>query len=300
LMEDFSPPDDQELFYTSDSLPFATTPLATTTLLARPNSFDELEIRLDDELGQQLFRMLEDEAEEVLSGLSFLDFFPGIALIPTVNGPSSPIVGFTPTPELRLYYSDRGELPVESIVRTFSHDAQQRFNHLSLNHITPALAELPPEDKLTTTATDSAAIIQAGTALSARLEITDWELRREDFKDAAITKASLRFRIRGTTLSNQEELPPAITADWVDAKNTVIAFENPAVLLLDRSFGRDTYYELDLTAFLKHLLRPDAETGEALRLSLGLSGSSATGILLESREAEAPELEVEYVKLREE
>ena len=280
INEDFEPQDDDDTFYTYSELSIDLTPLGSVRLDPDPFSSEPISVRLDDELGREFFDKLLDGDEDLFSTTSFINFFSGIQIRLEVNG--SLILGFSPEIRLDLHYCDDRELPAEPFVRSFMARFDERFNQLSTVFTDTTFVGLEEGDRIPSAETSEVAYLQGGTALATRIDFTDWAFERERYADILIRGATLR--IEPAEEGNYEELPEVLTVYWVDADNDIIAQGQSAILNEDLDFGRDTYYEMDVSNFVDFQLLPETTEGHALLLTFDLTGSTTETLLLKGEE----------------
>ena len=210
-----------------------------------------------------------------------------------------PTIGFLPESQLKLHFSDRNEVPSIPELRTFSQRDNQRFNRIRLTGQPTALAQLAEGEQLEIGALGGVALIQSGTATAVRIDLSNWEMEREALVDVVLTAATLQFRIAPSSPQEEEELPRVVEVTWLNVENQIISFNDPASLVRDLEFGRDTYYEVNLRSFFRALLEEEIEATTGLQLSLSLGGDEATQLLIDGRSGEGPELLLTYVKIKE-
>lgn len=90
------------LFNTS-SIAEKNTPLGSTTMKIRPNIDDSIVIRMSDVSGNELFRKIKQQDDDVLSQDAFLRYFQGLSVAFT-GTTSSLIIGVQDTLTLRIHY----------------------------------------------------------------------------------------------------------------------------------------------------------------------------------------------------
>ena len=117
LTEEFEAEDG---FFNTTTFAYDPVPLGTYHFKPKPLKGGSIEFRLPDWLGQQLYRLLIEGDEIVTEQDRFLDFLPGLVLVPEASN-SSCVVGFDPSlTQMRFYYTDNSQLPKRQLIRSFS------------------------------------------------------------------------------------------------------------------------------------------------------------------------------------
>ncbi|MEO1262037.1 MAG: DUF4270 family protein [Bacteroidota bacterium] len=269
LTEDLEPDEDTGNFYIFDSFERELLPIGEKTFRPRPGKNEALEIRLSDDLGKELLKKIIDRDDELSSTEDFLDFFKGIAVVPdnTFNGA---VVGFGLSSEMRLYYSDNSELPVMQETIVFPAQGAAYFTRIENDRSSTPLAILQTdEDFLNSQVSGSQSYIHAGVGLFTRIEIPFLNSLQEENEQFIISNARLRFYPILEQGESQDELPVLLNVLWADEENDVLAVNGrSAQLFKDLDFGRDTYYEVDITDFVLTQLETGEPDGLGLLLSL--------------------------------
>lgn len=294
IIDEFEPDEDNGTFYTDSQLPTGLQPLTVNTILPRPRRGEPLEILLPPRLGREFFDKLLEGEEEITNATEFAEYFSGLAIRADSN--SASIIGFEPEPRIELRYGNKSETPAEDLTAIFSRRVLRAFNRITTVRSETVFEALESGEAVGSDRTGDLGIIQGGSTLAIRVDLQDWQDYRESFGDAIITKAELRLRPSDRNTAELEELPNTISAAIVDEDNQILALNPVARLQRDLDFNRDTYYRLDATQFIKAQLNEDAQENEALLLTLGLDGNSATTLLLE--DGAESSLSISYVKLK--
>lgn len=295
IVAEFEAEEDESQFYTYDQLNYADAPLSSPVVFTRPLRGEPLEVRLPDSLGRDFLQKLIDEESELLNIQDFQDYFRGLALVPTADGP---ILGFSRSSQIRLYLTDINQLPTEQLIRTYSVTEARNFNQILSDRSTTLLANLNEDRPLSSDSLFERSYLQSGTGLTTSIRVKDWELLRETNGESIVNRALLRFRALEVGLEEQNELPAQINVYWLDEDNDIINSNDPASLVVDSEFGRDTYYELDLTQFIKYMLLPETPEDHGLLLALSLSGDSTTKLIIGAADHAQPmELLINFLSL---
>src|ERR1041385_1864409 len=96
------------LYNTSD-FKYDPTPMGSASYTPRPSVKDTVEIPLSASFGQDIIRLAQSSAIQVSAPSEFLDYFYGLAVVPDAT--NGPIIGFSTTVEVRVYYIDKSVTP---------------------------------------------------------------------------------------------------------------------------------------------------------------------------------------------
>lgn len=276
LLEDVEIPDDDTSFYNTSRLNYEAQPLGQISFYPRPRRGGALEIRLSNSLGTALYDYAITEEETVKEQDKFRDFLKGFVLIPD-DSKNGAILGFSITSELRLYYRDNSRLPATQEKLTFvmtgddyTIEAGTYFNHIESDRKGTALEKLQIfESPLLSKSTDSEVFIQAGIGIAARLEMPYLRNLIQANDNFLISKAILEFYPIQDTKNENVLIPNLLSALWVDEDNQLVSSTTfTAALNTDREFDRDTYYEMDVTSFVKTQIAIERYNENALLFQL--------------------------------
>ncbi|NLU37634.1 MAG: DUF4270 domain-containing protein, partial [Bacteroidales bacterium] len=243
--------------------------------------------RVPDEYGKQFYQMLEDENDNLDSLLDNKDKFAkkykGYTIRPA-NEKSSYIMGFnavtdsTVTPRLRIYYhdySENDELFFDYPLEDFTEYAGDLFdlttsekNSYAFSTIRNDYSKSPfvgidvgrdfSQNKIVSTKTQNATMIQAGLDVRTRIEIpTIDELYFEG--KGAVVQAILYLEPLEGTYDKEYQLPSSLELYLVDKKNRpygqVVDFDQATPITAELVFNNEikgrTYYKVDLTRFIR-------------------------------------------------
>ncbi|MEM7573277.1 MAG: DUF4270 family protein [Bacteroidota bacterium] len=295
ILADFEPEEDESQFYTDDQLNYADVPFSSHTVFTRPLRGEPLEVRLPDSLGRDFLQKLIDEESELLNIQDFQDYFRGLALVPTADGP---ILGFSRSSQIRLYLTNINQLPTEQLIRTYSVAEARNFNQILSDRSATLLARLDEDHPLSSDSLFERSYLQSGTGLTTSIRVKDWELLRETYGESIVNRALLRFRALDVELEEQTALPAQLNVYWLDKDDDIINSNDPASLVVDTEFGRDTYYEIDLTQFIKYMLLPETPEDHGLLLALSLDGDSTAKLIIGAADHPQPmELLINFLSL---
>ncbi|NJM24397.1 MAG: DUF4270 domain-containing protein [Bacteroidia bacterium] len=255
----------------TDYFSFEQDPLSTVTFSPKPNRDDSLEIVLSDHLGLDLYTKIITGDSKVSSNEEFRKYIKGMALVPD-NTSSGSIMGFTLKSELRVYYRDKSVTPVKQkfVSMPISADNTTSVAYYFTN-ITPAKNLITEslatgESRLSSDSTSGMSFIQSGTGLAIRVDFPHLQTLKS-VENMYIVKAQLQLFPVRKSFDGTMPLPATLYVDQVDKRNDFYQQSSTgAVLVEDVSLGRDSYYLLDVTAFVKEKLATEEFNENALVL----------------------------------
>ncbi|HEY9008659.1 DUF4270 family protein [Ohtaekwangia sp.] len=245
-------------------------PLGTVTFQPLPHRIDSVVIKLSDALGQDLWNKATNDSEQLTNSTNFLRYLKGLAILPDTTT-STGIIGFTITPELRLYYYDKSVTPSKEKYIAFPASTSNIvYTNIHANRLGTKLTTLKKTDeRLSASVTDEEAYIQAGAGLELRVDmpyLRDLKMNTNFYMTQAILDM---YPIR-KSYSDVEPLPSALSVYLADKKNNIYGqLSNKATLVLDKDLGRDTKYSLDVTAFVKSQMNLTEFNENALIFTIG-------------------------------
>ena len=277
--------DSDDGYFNTTSFEYAAQSLGSLSFMPRPQQRRTIEIRLADQLGQQLFAMLQDQEETITEESQFLDFLPGFCLLPATSSNSS-IIGLVPgSTQLRLYFTDYSELPKRQFLRTFSVGSSLiYFNHIETNYRNAALtpfAENADAQQVDAQQTGSKAFVQGGAGLTIRMEFPYLRNLLENHEDFIVSRALLHIDPVPDQASTKPAPPETLGITVVDGENDLLSGALTTTRLsVDEEFNRDTYYEIDLTEFIKVQMALEEYNENALLFNVDSPRSSVERLVL--------------------
>ena len=136
-------PDDDNVLYSHHEFSFNPDPVAEKTFYPHPFRGRAVEIRLSDELGEEMLEKIVDGDEEMTDDDSFREYFNGL-LLKSAGAPGN-ISGFKGQDTLcmmKLYYRTQDYAEPEEHVLEFHLDSTYLFNHVESDYTGTPLAAL--------------------------------------------------------------------------------------------------------------------------------------------------------------
>lgn len=243
-------------------------PIGSLSIAPRPIKDKAVEIRLSDEVGQELIQLAFDGSEIISIASEFSEYFNGFALVPdSLN--SNSIIGFSTNSQLRLYYQDKAVIPSEQKYLEFSIGNEPYFSQITYDRSTTKLSQLLTlEDDLSSAVTDDEVYMQAGVGLGIKVQIPNIKELIFSDDDFFISSAILTLRPINNSYGSGTPLPEDIIVYTIDDKNEIFSnLEDPVVFLEDNELDRDTKYEANVISFIKSQLQIDEFNENALLLA---------------------------------
>ena len=265
-------PLENNLLYNNSFFSYRETDLGSLQFRPRPGSLGEIEVRLSDDFGLELFEKIRDADPALENETAFKSYFAGMVVLPD-SSQNAAVLGFTNTPQLRLYYRETSEIPAIRRTITFScnpTDDDEQFNHIQGDRRNTLFSSLETGrlTKVDSRHTGQVAALQGGTGILTRIEIPYLRSLLELGGDFVIADAQLKIRPILDRAADQFDLPATLEVYWAD-EDDLISGQNltPAYLYTDPEFGRDIYYEINIQDFVEQLLSSQIDEQMALLLS---------------------------------
>ncbi|MGB0525412.1 MAG: DUF4270 family protein [Flammeovirgaceae bacterium] len=260
--------DDDNALYNTSKFPYEAAALAHLSFSPQPLKDDSIEMRLPDEMGQDLFAFMEQGELN-----DYIDQFTGLVLVPAEND-NAAILGFSTSSKLRVYYHVERELEVEEY--TFDLPlGNTHFTEVASDRSGTKLATLLTQrEHLNATFTDQEAYIQSGVGLALRVEVP-YLTRLRETESLIVSRAYLQFRPTADQESTNVDLPTNISMFEVNHRNEILTYWGDfTTLKIDDEFNRETYYQTDITAFVEKQLSEVANNENALLFEIGSTSAS--------------------------
>lgn len=239
--------------------------------LIRPGRVQEeyaIEVRLRDDIGQELFDRIVNEPERLRINEEVVKFFKGFAIVAD-SLPNGGFFGLTKRTSLNLYYHNRSVIPNVPSIFGFPIEDNIYFNHIEHNRSGTQLTELnTQETALPSTSTANEAYMVSGLGLGLRIDLPWLEHLLYAGDEFLISRAILRIKPVNRTFDEDfAPLPEEMVLYEVDKNNDPIRLlTEKATLTVDTDYDRNTYYEVDVSSFVLDQLESRRFDGEGLML----------------------------------
>jgi hypothetical protein len=227
---------------------------------------DSLMIKMSDNLGRQLFEMLQTYSDTVTNTTIFLGFFKGLCMSAGSTGPAA-IYGFKDSLVMRIFWHEPGVVATPHFTDFIMWNRALQFNHVShdrngtpLQIFNAAQSPIPGVPvEVYSDATNNAVYVQTGTALRAKFRFPYlWQLiQRPDF--VSLLKAELVLSPLSGSYDPQLTIPPQLQLFTTDENNQIgipIAAAGGIYgnYKIDYIYNVNTAYSYDITSLLKKQL----------------------------------------------
>lgn len=268
-----------ETLYNTSYVPLENESLFSFAYFPRPGKKENMEIRMPDSFGQQLFEDMLAEKNAFESQEKFRAYLHGFALVPDETG--SCISGFMVNDSsmyMRLYYHVRNTVSTAGEL-DFKVNTDYAYTRVEHDRTDTPLATLSKGGAIfatSSTKTGYRAYLQGLTGIYNSIEFPYLNNLKANGDIVSIESATLYlYPLRGS-YGIMSQLPSTLclyvaddannTVDQVyDSMGTTIQDGN---LTEDNMLGRETYYSFDLTSFLQDNLGTWGTTRQKLFLRL--------------------------------
>ncbi|HEX9509355.1 MAG TPA: DUF4270 family protein [Puia sp.] len=287
----------QNGFNSQSSLPLAPTALGSTQVIIAPNipytsqgSADTVKIKLDDNLGKDLFTKIYNNSDTLNQSAIWLQWFHGLCIAP---GPGShgALYGFQDSATMRIYYHKAGVYSVPAYFDFNITNRSYQFNNITVDRSTSPLQRLikpiiglnPQTPPATPSAsTVNAAYVQTATGLNVKLTFPYLNdiAKRPDY--LSVLRAQLIVRPDLSSFNTTWTLPPGLEIYITDLNNLIgpplpgSAGVQNGSLVMDFLHPLNMVYTYDVTNFVKAQITNTDPTAKQNGLMLSMpSGSSS-------------------------
>lgn len=238
-------------------------------------STDSLKIDLDQQIGQNLFDLIQNNDLKVSSNQNFREYFKGIALVPDNN--NTVILGLSDTVQVKLNYSyigtdgfTKNEHKELTIV-----DRSFQYNNIEYDREGTVFETLNLDNKeLSTTASSGLTYVQAGTGTVAKLTFPSLKDFISDDK-ISINKAELIIET-SSPINTMYPLANRLMLFVADHNGVPTSFiETPYVgsvqiasFVPGNDYGKNSTYRFNMISYLKRLKTSNVYDETSLYLSV--------------------------------
>lgn len=297
---------DNGYLYNTSTVSYDPEILGECSFRPKPNSQETVEIRLSDELGQDLLTRFHTR-DDAVSADYFENYFKGIVILPDEQT-SENLQAFSVSDSLGAielhYHILKAEENAEILQFTpntttqFNHIDHDRSGSLLSNH---ALSEIEiPSEKL-----DNKGLIFGGLGWYSRLEFPYLNDLMQQGEQIDVEAAVLKIYPEKGSYSDFNLLPDSIYLYIADEKNVVVDAVTDylgtevqrGTLVKDDVFFEDTYYSFDLSTFIKEEMGATGRNKHNLQLVFTNDYYTKTfrNLTFENKEGKSPiNLQITY------
>lgn len=254
--------DDMDNLYNTTHLPIDEEPLFSFKFAPRPRTDRQLEVRLPDELGQQMLQDIINEEDFLDTQEEFKEYFPGLAFVPHTDGGC--INGFMVADSsmtITMHYKEISNIRTE---KELTMKVNKDFAHTSIttHRANSKLEGMQPgiDNLIASTQMEHKAYLQGLTGLYNQIEFPYINNLMDQAEVVTIEEATLYLYPLAQSYSEQNQLPEDIRLYITDQNNVledyVYGSDGVTVqtgnLTVDDTFWKDTYYAFDVTDFVRN------------------------------------------------
>lgn len=252
---------DQDLYNTTVLL-LEDTPLTSFNYTPRPGKKTEVDVRLPDEIGQQLLNDLVAEEDYFDSQEKFKKKFPGLAFVAETGG--NCITGFAvndSSMSITLYYQEVSNQKTEKSL-AFSVNTEYAYTGVQHNKAGTALENLESgiENLIHASSMGYRAYLQGLTGYYNQIEFPDLNELQSAGEIVSVESATLYLYPLARSYNEVSQLPEELRLYITDENNVLEGYVygsdgvtvQTGNLTVDEMYGRETYYTFDLTEFIRN------------------------------------------------
>ncbi|SHE78319.1 DUF4270 family protein [Dysgonomonas macrotermitis] len=281
--------DDDDKLYSTNSVPSESEPWVSYKF-NRPTKFYEndstLEIRLPDEFGLELMRMMHAQSDSLDTYENFQKYFKGIKLSPGAND-NATVNSFViddSYPVIRLYYRTISSSSTEKYM-DLNVGTSTAFSQIEVDRSNTVLSPINyKNNSLNSKDCENKAYIQGIIGLSAKINFPYINEMLKMSKYVVISQAYLyAYPVLGS-YNDFTPLPQELSLNYFDengkAMDIYVDQTTSAVqsgtLVEDKVYNKNTYYAFDITSYLKQEIEAIGMNKTSLQLQLSDEDTSGT------------------------
>ncbi|MEP3837118.1 MAG: DUF4270 family protein [Algibacter sp.] len=301
VLEYFEPEEDVD-FYNTSKLKYDEEALGEVTFTPRPNSAtDSIYISLNTVIGEEIFNKIRDN--EINNTDDFIRYFYGLTVIPDATT-NSHVLGFNfksysdlnENSSMRIFYTeDNGDSSEDNdqVLDFFIPDASKQFNAISTNLDNTIISSLSgTEVNISSEDTDQLIFAQAGTGISARIEMPTIKDLKALSQESTSLNAELTFKPLKGSYDATKPLKESLVVYVVDSKNRIVSQltdldsnASYAVLNQDNSeFDENTYYSIDMSGFVELILNSEFDLDYAIMIQFEDYDTVVDTLIIDNRD----------------
>jgi hypothetical protein len=277
-------------WYSNVSLPLGpdlgsvTVAIAPSAPYTSQNAGDTVKIRMDDNLGQQLYSMIYNKSDSVQTLTTFLNWFHGLCVSPA-PGSQGVMFGFKDSALMRIYYRENGSVSTTKTIDFTIYNRASQFNHITNNRAGSPIANLvtptspiQPPPLTPSSATHNASYVQTIGGLNVKLTFPFLNAiaQRPDY--IGLLRAQLTVIPLAGSFSTTWTIPPQVGIFYTDLHNlqgaplfsAASASPQTGNLSLNYFYPLQTSYTYDITNFVKTQISNTSPYGNQTGLMLSV------------------------------
>lgn len=266
---------DNGYLYNNSSFGYDPEPVATCTFRPKPGNTERLEIRLPDELGEDMLTRLHSRNDQV-SSERFEDYFKGLVVVPDPDVCRNVVsfsVGDTASAMI-LYYRIEDAIAEEAEC-VISPNTEKQFYHVDHDRAGTDMEGLPSKKiEVSSGELNNRGVLFGGIGWYSLLGFPHLNEILQQGERVSIESGYLKIYPEVGSWSEFNALPDSIYLYIIDENNVVTdavtdylgSEVQSGTLVKDESFRENTYYYFDISTFLQEELGAFGMYKHSLRL----------------------------------
>lgn len=251
-------------FSTPSAINSATTILAEAEVKFFVDREENVEVRLDDVLGEWLFEQFQEETDIIASSSELQQYLKGFKI--SLELESTAAIGFVADSIcFRLYSTEEQLTDTEEHIMDMYVSSAIHFNHYSYEMSEEISTIEEYGDRVSSLETGHYSVIHGGLGYGVVVELPTIKDLILLGKDYIVSGALLKI----APVESHEDLPKTIYATYVDEDLEAVSTSQISVSLnYDRDYGRNTYYAVDISDLIVHDLTDITTENYSILLTL--------------------------------
>ena len=251
--------------------------LASKTFSIRPSSKEQVEIRLPDNFGKNIFRMFRSNSDTITNVDRFRLFFKGLCMNSSVSNNAIYYFGTDSSTVIKLHYTIAGATPQSKTAEFYINSTYGQFNEFSYDKSGTGLSGFTSKKKQTinSSATNNTGYLHFNSGLFPKISLGNLLFLKELHPYIQVMKAELKiYPVKGSYgIGTNYSLPTAIELRQTDDENYITGAALATTdgtgtqygsLNIDNLYGENTAYTYDVTSFVNLLLSEGVFSKRAL------------------------------------
>jgi hypothetical protein len=253
---------DNDYLYNTSSFSYDPEILGEVYFKPRPGKGETVDIRLSDELGEDMLKRFHSRDDAVTSD-HFEDYFKGLVILPDEQTSVS-LQAFSISDSvgaISLHYHIKREHKDEQVLYILPNTSTQ-FNHIDHDKTNSLLEKYATQKEIKSELLEQKSLIFAGLGWYSRLEFPNLNNLMQHGEQIEIEAATLKIKPTIGSYSGFNTLPDSIYLYIADENNVIIDAVTDylgtevqrGTLVKDNTFPENTYYYFDVTNFMNEEL----------------------------------------------